>query len=87
MKKLLSIALLFSVLLFSACGDDDDDEPKKKCLVCEATTTSSGIIDGGTVCEGDIDPDSGETVTVALLTLAKSFSDQVDPSACKLIDQ
>lgn len=67
MKKFLFFAMLTAMVFgFTACGDDDEDEPAVKCLVCDGSTDE--------LCEGDIDPDSGQTVTLELLELSRDLA-------------
>ena len=61
MKKNLIYGLLFLGSFLVACGGDD-----KMCLSCEG---------GETVCEGDVDPDSGTEVTLTQLELAKGLAE------------
>jgi hypothetical protein len=70
MKSLLMLLALVFALSFTSCGDDD--EPDTVCLVC--TSDDPDItVEGDRVCEGDTDPDTGETITRADLDAAKAL--------------
>ncbi|MEM9544575.1 MAG: hypothetical protein AAGA77_01310 [Bacteroidota bacterium] len=61
MKKTLTFILLTCAsMVFFACGDD------KKCLICEGSSEM--------VCEGDVDPSTGEEITLALLEISKDLA-------------
>ncbi len=68
MKKFLFVAMLAAMGVgFMGCGDDDEDEePAVKCLICDGSTEQ--------LCEGDTDPDSGQTVTLELLELSRDLA-------------
>ena len=63
-KILLPLIFILSISL-SSCSKDDDD---KLCLICEVEGEASDQI-----CEGETDPDSGDTVTKELLEISKSL--------------
>ena len=65
MRKILFLLTFILSISFSSCSKDDDD---KLCLICEVEGESSDQI-----CEGETDPDSGDTVTKELLEVSKAL--------------
>ena len=65
MRKILFLLTFILSISFSSCSKDDDD---KLCLICEVEGEASDQI-----CEGETDPDSGDTVTKELLEISKSL--------------
>ena len=65
MRKILFLLTFILSISFSSCSKDDDD---KLCLICEVEGESSDQI-----CEGETDPDSGDTVTKDLLEVSKAL--------------
>ena len=71
MKKLL--ILLFLVTIVS-CSSDDDSDSGNQCLVCSsfgANDITSDELAG--FCVGANNPESGETVTLEMVTTYKSL--------------
>lgn len=64
MRKILFLLTFILSISFSSCSKDDDD---KLCLICEVEGESDQI------CEGETDPDSGDTVTKDLLEVSKAL--------------
>ena len=65
MRKILLLLIFILSISFSSCSKDDDD---KLCLICEVEGEASDQI-----CEGETDPDSGDTVTKELLEVSKAL--------------
>ena len=65
MRKILFLLTFILSISFSSCSKDDDD---KLCLICEVEGEASDQI-----CEGETDPDSGDTVTKELLEVSKAL--------------
>ena len=65
MRKILFLLTFILSISFSSCSKDDDD---KFCLICEVEGEASDQI-----CEGETDPDSGDTVTKELLEVSKAL--------------
>ena len=65
MRKILFLLIFILSISFSSCSKDDDD---KLCLICEVEGEASDQI-----CEGETDPDSGDTVTKDLLEVSKAL--------------
>ena len=65
MRKILFTLIFIVSISFSSCSKDDDD---KLCLICEVEGEASDQI-----CEGETDPDSGDTVTKELLEVSKAL--------------
>ena len=65
MRKILFLLTFILSISFSSCSKDDDD---KLCLICEVEGEASDQI-----CEGETDPDSGDTVTKDLLEVSKAL--------------
>ena len=65
MRKILFLLTFILSISFSSCSEDDDD---KLCLICEVEGEASDQI-----CEGETDPDSGDTVTKDLLEVSKAL--------------
>lgn len=65
MRKILFLLIFILSISFSSCSKDDDD---KLCLICEVEGEASDQI-----CEGETDPDSGDTVTKELLEVSKAL--------------
>ena len=66
MRKILLPLIFILSISFSSCSKDDDDD--KLCLICEVEGEASDQI-----CEGETDPDSGDTVTKELLEVSKAL--------------
>jgi hypothetical protein len=67
MRKILFTLIFIVSISFSSCSKDDDD---KLCLICEVEGEASDQI-----CEGETDPDSGDTVTKELLEVSKALAE------------
>ena len=65
MRTILFLLTFILSISFSSCSNDDDD---KLCLICEVEGEASDQI-----CEGETDPDSGDTVTKDLLEVSKAL--------------
>ena len=65
MRKYLFLLIFILSISLSSCSKDDDD---KLCLICEVEGEASDQI-----CEGETDPDSGDTVTKDLLEVSKAL--------------
>ena len=73
MKKLF-YALVICLMAFSFVRCEEDDEEKKSaCLECVSTSEDVTIEGDFPICEGDSDPETGETITKADLEAAKSL--------------
>ena len=66
MRKFLFLLIFILSISLSSCSKDDDD---KLCLICEVEGESDQI------CEGETDPDSGDTVTKELLEISKALAE------------
>ena len=66
MRKYLFLLIFILSISLSSCSKDDDD---KLCLICEVEGESDQI------CEGETDPDSGDTVTKELLEISKALAE------------
>ena len=66
MRKYLFLLMFILSISLSSCSKDDDD---KLCLICEVEGESDQI------CEGETDPDSGDTVTKELLEISKALAE------------
>ena len=65
MKKIINIIVFTLALSLSSCSKDDEDN---LCLNCEIIGESFDQL-----CEGMMDPDSGETLTKELLEISKAL--------------
>ena len=66
MRKFLFLLIFILSISLSSCSKDDDD---KLCLICEVEGESDQI------CEGETDPDSGDTVTKELLEVSRALAE------------
>ena len=66
MRKYRFLFIFILSISLSSCSKDDDD---KLCLICEVEGESDQI------CEGETDPDSGDTVTKELLEISKALAE------------
>ena len=66
MRKILFLLIFILSISLSSCSKDDDD---KLCLICEVEGDSDQI------CEGETDPDSGDTVTKELLEVSRALAE------------
>lgn len=66
MRKILFLLIFILSISLSSCSKDDDD---KLCLICEVEGESDQI------CEGETDPDSGDTVTKELLEVTRALAE------------
>ncbi len=65
MKKIITTIVFIFALSLISCSKDDDDNV---CLNCEIIGESFDQL-----CEGMVDPDSGETLTKELLEVSKAL--------------